>query len=531
MRIHRIALSWSVFALVAATGGCAGGWHLPPSPGEAPSARLSRVEYWRQLRDSSRAQAIADEVGPRVSLRANFDETSGSRRVEATFHLYDDAYVIVGHLDATGRMRIVFPSSPDDNGFVKGDKVYHVPAFFAGFADEYRWRYSEYNYRFHNSASRQDSYDAGLGYVFVIASWRPMRLDRITDGDRWQSYEISDVSYMPDPREAIEELGALLAGDNREAYTVEYARYSTTNFGAYSLRSFASCYGLGYGSGYGSRYGLGVYGFGYNRYGFSPFGFSSNGCGGAPYGYGYSRYAFASPLGGYSVPVTAPPVTPLPPRIPGMPITRRPRQPGDGGAADTVSHASPRLPSQEPKPADAAGAASPTDPNLAYRRRGLLAEDAGGRDGAGQGRRRNSGSDIGTYRDQPRIQDMLARRRFDEAGRDGSGSARVGGDSPSQPGGNYRGGVTRERVREADGGYNSPPRGVSGERHSGGGDGSSARGATRGEPRGEGSGYSRPSAPTRSEPSSVSPRPSTPPPAPPPRAEPSGSAERRKPSP
>ncbi|HWC45778.1 MAG TPA: hypothetical protein VG868_06655, partial [Casimicrobiaceae bacterium] len=140
------------------------------------------------MRDSAAAQEIADEVGPRVTVRADFDYAGGSRQVQATFHMYDDAYVIVGHLDAAGRLKIVFPSEPGDDGFVRGDKVYHVPAFFAGFADEYAWRHNDYQYRYHSIASRRDSYDAGLGYVFVIASWRPMRLDRITDGNHWETY-------------------------------------------------------------------------------------------------------------------------------------------------------------------------------------------------------------------------------------------------------------------------------------------------------------------------------------------------------
>src|SRR3954469_16161813 len=101
---------------------------------------------------------------------------------------------------------------------------------------------------------------------------------------------------MYDPPEAIEELGALIAGDSRKAYTIEYAHYTTTNHGMYSFSDFdavnSGCYG------YGSSLGFGFWG----QHVFSPFGFGySSGFGsglncpsssyaygyGSPYGYGY----------------------------------------------------------------------------------------------------------------------------------------------------------------------------------------------------------------------------------------------------
>src|SRR5437762_5341064 len=240
MRATRVLHSWSAIVLIAgASAGCAAATRSAPDGlrADVGIAEFTRAER-RQMRDSAYAQAVADELGPRVSVMADFDYDGGSRRVQASFHMYDDAYLIVGHLDAAGRLSVVFPSAPGDDGFVRGGKIYHVPSFFAGFTDEYAWRYSDYRYSSHSVASRRDSYDAGLGYVFVVASWRPMRLDRISDGNRWQTYEVSDVNYMHDPREAIEELGAVIAGDNREAYTIEYAHDSTTNYGTYALSAF-----------------------------------------------------------------------------------------------------------------------------------------------------------------------------------------------------------------------------------------------------------------------------------------------------
>src|SRR6185503_13877033 len=124
------------------------------------------------------------------------------------------------HIDASGVMRIVFPIEPSDDGLVKGKKTYETQEFFAGFADQYRDRLRYGMFR--PAMNNIDSYDGGLGYVFIIASWRPMHFDRFATGGNWDSFEIADEQYMKDPRPAIYELGSLLVGENREAYTVKF---------------------------------------------------------------------------------------------------------------------------------------------------------------------------------------------------------------------------------------------------------------------------------------------------------------------
>ncbi|HKW49170.1 MAG TPA: hypothetical protein VJN70_17080 [Gemmatimonadaceae bacterium] len=418
MRATRLVLPWSAVVLFSgAVAGCAATASHAADGLRAADASLGQTtpEEWRQLRDSAKAQEIADEVGPRVSVSADFDYGE-SRRVDVRFHMYDDAYVIVGHLDATGRLKIVFPSAPGDDGFVRGDKMYYVPQFFAGFADEYRWRYSEQQYRYQNAASKLDSYDAGLAYVFVIASWRPMRLDRISDGNRWQNYDISDISYMHDPREAVEELGSLIAGDNREAYTIEYAHYYSTNYGNYSLSTFnainsGACYG------YGSSLGFGFIGMPL----FSPYGVfpsssygSSFGCGG--YGYGY---AYGYPV--YYAPITVYPIVPRGPRIPiGTPVVHFPR----GGTGTTVAFHRPDVRGASQPPSGSNVNAAMTSNGSSYRRPGLITEDAPGGTIHGQGR--VAGSEMGlTSTRRPSIQQMIGTRQIDQATR-GTGVREAG---------------------------------------------------------------------------------------------------------
>ena len=390
MRTTRRFAAWSAIVLISGFGAaCATGSRYAPNDLAAVTP-----EERRAMRDSARAQAVADEVGPRVNISADFENQAGSRRVQATFHMYDDAYVVVGHLDAAGRLSIVFPAAPGDDGFVRGDKIYHVPWFFAGFGDEYAWRYSNYRYTGHSLAARHDSYDAGLGYVFVVASWRPMRLDRITDGNRWQTYEVSNINYMSDPREAVEELGALLAGDNREAYTIEYAHYTSTNYGTYAYsdfdRTYSSCSASSWWPAFGG-YGLFFAPLGWSGYG------TSLGCGnGLHYGY--------YPIGGYYG--YAPPpsvVIPTPrPRLPlGSPVYHLPRNGGSGGVAI-----------HRPTESGSSGSGAIVNGGSAYRRPGLITEEAAGTRGRGERRPTNSDVTIPTRR--PTIQEMIGTRRGDD---------------------------------------------------------------------------------------------------------------------
>lgn len=285
----RIALGVSRTAVLLLAGVAAGCVTASPGGGSAqddlPGLSLLPPVERQQVIDSLQAEQIAATDGPRVRVTANFDNEAGSRRVEAFVHADDDAYILVGHIDASGRLRIVYPDRPGSDGFVRGGHVYRVAPFFGGFADEFRYRRATDYTRLSMVRSRRDSYDAGTGYVFVIASWRPMRLARVTDGNRWSSYELSNEEYLDDPREAVEELAQVVAGDSREAYTVEYAHYTSTNYGMYRANYVDRCSFAGFGS-----YGFGIAGLAYSPYG--------NGM-----GYGYSPFGLSDGYFGFGVPV------------------------------------------------------------------------------------------------------------------------------------------------------------------------------------------------------------------------------------
>lgn len=375
-RMRRSRIVGATFGILLVAGACA------TSTGTTSSSRFemgpSTPRTSRTLspaeRDSVFAQAVADREGPRASIAVEFDNAAGSRRLRANFRLDDDAYVLVGHLDADGVLRIAFPTEPGDDGFVRGQRSYQTAQFFAGFTDQYRYRAS--TGLFHATTASYDSYDGGLGYVFIIASWRPMHFDRFATGGAWDSFEVADADYVRDPRPAIYELASLLVGENREAYTVKFARYTDTRALYSGYGNYSSALGYGYCTGY-APFGFAASPF-ETRYAFNPlfqYGSSFMYRGSSYYydaaqdcyrsaptffGYQYGGLAFGLPI---ATPPSRPrvfnldgPRRPLAPRVPPghvMPLN------SGGQSAGTITDGSQAMPAVSPH----------------YRQRGLLTPD------------------------------------------------------------------------------------------------------------------------------------------------------------
>jgi len=484
-------------ACATATGtGSSSRYSATPTPTPQPSQARGFA-----LLDSVRAQSIADREGPGASIHTEYETVSGSRRARAVFHLDDDAYVMIGHIDPDGVVRIVFPSDPSDDGFVKGDHTYRTAEFFAGFNDQFRYRALQAGV---SHVTSTDSYDGGIGYVFMIAAWRPMRFDSFKDGAGWSSYELASVDYMRDPRPAIQELASLLVGDARESYTLKFARYFDSQplyaglNSEYSTLGFDYCAGsrpFGFASpifnaglgGYGPFGSMYQYGYDFTRRGTT---YSYDAAGdcyrtGSPYSYGY--------YSGYQIAQT--------PNLP--PITSRPRK-------FDLEHRNPAEPrvvvGHKMPPVDGA---TPTTPATTgqprhfspeYRQRGLITND----DPSGGPVRRQPRIEPATPttgRVRPTLEEMT--NRHAETPHEGSIGARVrapvGGDDRPQQGAGAETPVNRGRMQGNPSGTGGNP---------GGEQRTYQRPEVRENPRGE--------QPARSEPSPrmQAPERSSPPPAP-----------------
>lgn len=458
MRAVGSALSVVVLASACATTqGTSSTHYAAASPTPA-----TRVNATIAMADSALAQSIADREGPGATIRAAFANVSGSRRVQGTFRLDDDAYVLVGHIDADGTVRVIFPLNPQDDGFVRGGKSYQTQEVFGGFADVYNQRLRTSLFQ---PASSRDSYDRGFGYMFIVASWRPMRFDQFATDGRWDTFELADADFMSNPRPAIHEFAAVVAGESREAYTVEFARYYNTQ-GLYSEMLGGSAY-----SSFGSASCSGfVNGFSSYPFADSPYlsnayyggmGYASSmwyrgqlfyadpitGCY-RPSGFGFPGYGFT----GYQIAQTPQTVTPVPrPRFfapdgPRSPVNPRGRAPHEmpSQSTDGQTTVAANVPQVSPR----------------YRERGLItADDPTPRTGRSDPRV-DVRAAIEDHR-RPAIQDMMTHRveTADNAGGGANAWSRIQQNSRGSGGsfGGSNGSDTRSRVRTDDRNAQSPP--------------------------------------------------------------------------
>lgn len=507
MRSRIVALSVGVLAL---SGACATSTGRPvagtridasPAPERSLTPRLARIQM-----DSVAAQGIADREGPRVSLHAQISSlASNSRRVRASFTVDDDAYVLVGQVDADGIVRVVFPNTPHDDGFVRGGgHTYQTAEMFAGFVNNYGFRSNSYS--LYNTAGQMVRNSGG--YLFIVAAWRPLDYSRLSDGEGWQSFQTVTERDAHDPRPAIYELAALLAGSNREAYTVDFARYSDTMDMTSSYLAAGSPYGVCSSSAFS---GIRSFGFPYspvNSLGFAEAydgevftargrnyvydGFAN--CF-VPLGYGYGYQSFFG-YGGYGYPFGYggyPVIAQVPPSVPGgTPVNPRART---LSAQDAHRRPVPPLDAPHPKFIPDNGESGGEAPagleghvSAQYRNRGLMTIDDPSPRSPGRAPR------VGFDDDQsrPNIQQMVERRSREQNGRD-DGWSRA---------------TMRNGINERDGRTSGRP--INGDNGNGPRNDRPVRGMTpsdanRGSPRSSGT-------PRASAPASAPSRPSPPPP-------------------
>jgi hypothetical protein len=408
-------------------------------------------------------EAVGDR-GPRVQIWTTNDAHS-SDRVRTSFRLDDDAYVIVVNVGRDGYANVIFPESPEDDGFMRGGRTYRLPAFFPGFPRGFR---SDYGRLYSATSVYGDVYDRYSGYVFVIASWRPMHFQITEAVGLWDDYRLATHEERLEPYTVMHRFADQLVAERSRDYTARYARYAAFAGGFAGRSAFSNCslYGaaLGYFPSFAfSTFGnwwMPLYGLGYGGRGTH--------CG---FGYGIAFAGFR-PLGPRGV---SPPVRPAP--VP------------DSG--DTASK--PRYPRQ-PRPP-------------------VVASDSGERKSPPRGRRVEVAMEEEPIIDVNKESRELARRRDREPDR-------------------MRRGVRSERGSEATDGWRRTERARTSERAAVDHDSRARRDdSRRDDSRRESRSEPRREAPSRSEPRSEPRSEARPQPAPrsdpPPRSEPAPRAEPR----
>ena len=251
------------------------------------------------------------ERGPRVQIWTT-NETFSADRIRPSFRLDHDAYVVVVNVGRDGYANVIFPESPDDDGFMRGGRTYRLPAFFPGFARHFR---SDYQRLYTATGAYDDVYDRYAGYVFVIASWRPMQLREAEELGLWDDYRLAAHEDRLEPYVVMHRFADQLVRGSRRDYTARFARYAAFSRRFAGRSAFASCALYGPAWGYVPWWGFHTLGIDY--YG------GARGC-------GYRGYAFRTVRGSRGtlvrpVPVSrdsggtvTPPTRPRPPRPPAV---------------------------------------------------------------------------------------------------------------------------------------------------------------------------------------------------------------------
>ncbi|MGH7636550.1 MAG: hypothetical protein ACREOK_02775 [Gemmatimonadaceae bacterium] len=169
-----------------------------------------------------------------------------NRNIRAYFRTEDNSYVMIGHLGGDGRIRVLFPETPDDAGFIRGKRLYRttsLPAYYDAIPSLFSYRMAAMR----GMGARFDSYDGrGHGYVFMISSDTPLRYRMMYDYGGWAEWEVDEYDRAIDPRYAVRSFADMLAGGAK--YTLKFASSGTTSaYTSYASRAWDCSYlsGLG----------------------------------------------------------------------------------------------------------------------------------------------------------------------------------------------------------------------------------------------------------------------------------------------
>ena len=178
---------------------------VPATPLRHPGFDRPRVEVWTNAGDNP----YHTGQGARVFMRAD-----------------RDAYVTIFRVDTDGRVRVLFPLEPWEDGYVRGGHEFEIQG-----------RYDD--------AFNVDDYP-GVGYVFAVAAPDPFDYDPIVSGDHWDYRAIADGRVRGDPYVALTDLAERIVtgnGDDWDYDIVPYyveRRYDYPRFLCYDCHSYAS---------------------------------------------------------------------------------------------------------------------------------------------------------------------------------------------------------------------------------------------------------------------------------------------------
>jgi len=165
---------------------------------------------------------------PRVEVWTNRgdDPYHTGQRARVFFHADRDAYVTIFRVDTDGRVRVLYPREPWEDGFVNGDRDFEIQG-----------RYDD--------GFDIDDYP-GVGYVFAIAASDPFDYDPIMIGDHWDYRAIADGRVRGDPYVALTDLAERIVPSQSDDWDYDIVpyyvdqHYDYPRFLCYDCHSYAS---------------------------------------------------------------------------------------------------------------------------------------------------------------------------------------------------------------------------------------------------------------------------------------------------
>lgn len=180
---------------------------------------------------------LKPEAGPKASIHVGYQGGLLNRSLSAHFRAEENAYVLVGHLSGDGVIRVLYPSGPDHLGYIRGKKTNRtqtVAAYYDGAPGLYSYTMSP----FRSLSAMYDSYDGrGHGYVFIIASRRPLASRLVSDAGEWEEISVEDYSRSYDPRVAVRDFADMVSAGAK--YTLKFASsFATSHYDSYASRAW-----------------------------------------------------------------------------------------------------------------------------------------------------------------------------------------------------------------------------------------------------------------------------------------------------
>jgi hypothetical protein len=290
---------------VVALAGCATVQPLQTSRQESLASRFERMLDSIQVAGSLEPDEVVS--APRIRIVIPPATYASTRYVDASFHVSEDAYVLVVAVDLDGQLRVVYPEAPDQTGFAARSRPMRLTRFFAGFGGPRAGTWSRYEAQY--AITQRISPFGGGGVLLAIASDRPLQYERLigADGD-WDEQQLAQIVFDQSLPGAAHALGRALVLTGQE-YNTDYTTFAGRRFlGGYASLASNSYNGCSFNYGYDAfdTFGYG-FGYGFPSYESGPVtrfvGFFRQG------GQTYARYSNVGPCGRpvyHDVPVATP---------------------------------------------------------------------------------------------------------------------------------------------------------------------------------------------------------------------------------